>query len=98
MLVRWPTLAKKLYRLFCKPVFTVNLNVNIYTMDNILLYTKLSNLPDNMKAEVDNFIDVLLKKKNKKTSKNKAKFGSAKGIFKMEKNFDDPVDDFKDYQ
>ncbi len=66
-------------------------------MDNILLYTKLSNLPDNMKSEVSNFIDFLLNK-NKKPSKNKAKFGSAKGMFKMKKNFNDPIEDFKDYQ
>lgn len=66
-------------------------------MDNILLYSKLSNLPDNMKREVGDFIDFLLNK-NKTPSKNKAKFGSAKGMFKMNKNFDDPIEDFKDYQ
>jgi hypothetical protein len=66
-------------------------------MDNILLYTKLSKLPDNMKSEVANFIDFLLNK-NKKTKPYKPKFGSAKGVFKMKKNFDDPVEDFKDYQ
>jgi Protein of unknown function (DUF2281) len=66
-------------------------------MDNIILYTKLSNLPDSMKLEVANFIDFLLNK-NKKPSKHKAKFGSAKGMFKMKKNFDDPIDDFNDYQ
>ena len=68
-------------------------------MDNILLYNKLANLPENMKAEVSNFIDFLLSKnKPKKTTGNKPKFGSAKGAFKMKKNFDDPLDDFKDYQ
>lgn len=66
-------------------------------MDNLLLYTKLSNLPDNMKAEVLNFIDSLMNK-NKKPTKNKAKFGSAKGMFKMKNNFDEPIEDFKDYQ
>lgn len=66
-------------------------------MDNILLYNKLSNLPDNMKSEVSNFIDFLLSK-NKKPIKQKPRFGSAKGMFKMKKNFDDPIDDFKDYQ
>ena len=66
-------------------------------MDNTLLYTKLSKLPDNMKSEVANFIDFLLNK-NKKPGKPKAKFGSAKGMFKMKKNFDDPIEDFKDYQ
>jgi hypothetical protein len=66
-------------------------------MDNILLYSKLSNLPDSMKSEVSNFIDFLMSK-NKKPNKQKAKFGSAKGMIKMKKNFDDPIDDFKDYQ
>ena len=66
-------------------------------MDNILLYTKLSKLPDDLKSEVALFIDFLLNK-NKKLTKTKAKFGSAKGIFKMKKNFDDPIEDFKDYQ
>lgn len=66
-------------------------------MDNILLYTKLSKLPDHLKSEVALFIDFLLNK-NKNPKKTKAKFGSAKGIFKMKKNFDDPIEDFKDYQ
>ncbi len=66
-------------------------------MNNIFLYSKLSNLPDNMKIEVENFIDFLLNKNNKPT-KNKPKFGSAKGMFKMNKNFDEPIEDFKDYQ
>lgn len=66
-------------------------------MDNILLYSKLANLPDSMKSEVYNFIDFLISK-NKKPTKQKPKFGSAKGMFKMKKNFDDPIDDFKDYQ
>ena len=66
-------------------------------MDNILLYTKLSKLPDDLKSEVSNFIDSLLNK-NKKPGKAKAKFGSAKGMFTMKKNFDAPIEDFKDYQ
>lgn len=66
-------------------------------MDNTILYTKLSSLPDNLNSEVANFIDFLISK-NKKSLKQKPKFGSAKGMFKMKKNFDDPIDDFKDYQ
>jgi len=65
-------------------------------MSNTLLFNKLSSPPDNMKSEVEKFIDFLLK--NKKPSKKKPKFGSAKGMFKMKKNFDDPIEDFKDYQ
>ena len=66
-------------------------------MNNILLYNKLSHLPDNMKSEVSNFIDFLMSK-GKKHSKHKPKFGSARGMFKMKKNFDQPIEDFKDYQ
>ncbi|TAD92814.1 MAG: DUF2281 domain-containing protein [Bacteroidetes bacterium] len=66
-------------------------------MDNILLYSKLAKLPDSMKSEVSNFIDFLVSKSNKPT-KQKPKFGSANGMFKMKKTFDNPIDDFKDYQ
>ncbi|HUZ58514.1 MAG TPA: DUF2281 domain-containing protein [Hanamia sp.] len=66
-------------------------------MDKILLYSKLSHLPEHLKLEVSGFIDFLMSK-NKKPTKNKPKFGSAKGMFKMKKNFDDPIEDFKDYQ
>ena len=66
-------------------------------MDTILLYSKLSSLPDSMKSEVSNFIDFLVSK-NKKPKNSKPKFGSAKGMFKMKKNFDEPIEDFKDYQ
>jgi hypothetical protein len=68
-------------------------------MDSILLYSKLANLPEGMKTEVSDFVDFLLSKSNsKRPTRIKPKFGSAKGIFKMKKNFDDPVADFKDYQ
>lgn len=66
-------------------------------MDNIFLYSKLSRLPDNLKSEVSDFIDYLISK-NKKTTKKKPKFGSAKGMFQIKKNFDYPIEDFKDYQ
>ena len=66
-------------------------------MEGIHLYSKFSHLPDDMKAEVENFVDFLLSK-NKKPTKNKPRFGSAKGMFRMKKNFDDPIEDFKEYQ
>ena len=66
-------------------------------MDNTLLYNKLSQLQDDLKFEVANFIDFLISK-NKKSSKNKPMFGSAKGMFSMKNDFDNPIDDFKDYQ
>ena len=69
-------------------------------MENVILYTKLATLPENLKSEVSDFIDFLLSKEikdKKNTSIPKPKFGSAKGMFKMNDDFDEPLEDFKDY-
>ena len=66
-------------------------------MDNTLLYSKLSALPDNLKSEVLDFIDFLTTKAKKKSQKVKPKFGSGKGMFIMKPGFDEPLNDFKDY-
>ncbi len=66
------------------------------------LHQKLDLMPDNLKSEVEHFVDFLLTEKKKKQaqSKNnskKPKFGSGKGMFKMIPGFDEPLEDFKDY-
>ena len=66
-------------------------------MDTNLLYQKLATLPENLKVEVDHFIDFLKSKANDNPKKVKPKFGSGKGMFKMKPGFDEPLDDFKDY-
>ncbi len=68
-------------------------------MNNALLLNKLSVLPKNLQAEVADFIDFLLAKSNKPklTSTTIPKFGSAKGVFKMKANFEEPLEDFKEY-
>lgn len=66
-------------------------------MDNLLLYSKLALLPDNLKAEAGNFIDFLATKAKQKTKKNKPVFGSGKGMFIMKPDFDQPLEDFKEY-
>lgn len=53
-----------------------------------------------MKAEVADFIEFLeqkAKKGQKKANKPVPKFGSAKGMFVMQHDFDEPLEDFKDY-
>ena len=65
-------------------------------MDTLLLHSKLDSLPENLKSEVDKFIDELLNKEETQ-KKGKAKFGSAKGMFTMSDDFDEPLEDFKDY-
>ena len=69
-------------------------------MDNVLLYSKLASLPEHMKSEVAEFIDFLMlkaQKEKKDLTKAKPQFGSAKGMFKMSPDFDEPLDDFKEY-
>jgi uncharacterized protein DUF2281 len=70
-------------------------------MENVTLYSKLATLPEDLKSEVSDFIDFLLSKAVKEKQKNslihKPKFGSAKGMFKANADFDEPLDDFKDY-
>ena len=66
-------------------------------VDNILLYSKLSALPDHLKSEVEDFIDFLAAKSKKKQQKAKPVFGSGKDMFIMKPGFDEPLDDFKEY-
>ena len=65
-------------------------------MDTLQLHSKIDSLPENLKSEVDKFIDELLSKEDN-PKKGKAKFGSAKGMFTMSDDFDEPLEDFKDY-
>lgn len=67
-------------------------------MSDIDIYVKLATLPDDMKKQVDDFVDFL---KSKTSVKEKAsrprKAGLAKGLIRMKKDFDEPLDDFKEY-
>ena len=66
-------------------------------MDSISLYIKLNSLPVNLKKEVVDFIDFITSKK-KNTNKYKTpKFGSGKGMFVIKPDFDEPIEDFKEY-
>ena len=66
-------------------------------MDNIVLYSKLAALPDDLKAEVSDFVDFLATKRKKMKEKKKPKFGSGKGMFVVKPDFDEPLNDFKEY-
>jgi len=66
-------------------------------MTNIQLFSEISSLPAELKKEVSDFV-VLLKKKSQTGKKIKErKFGYSKGFFKVSNDFDEPLDDFKDY-
>ena len=52
-------------------------------MDNTMLYKKLATLPENLKAEVADFIDFLVQKNKQSGGYKKPKFGSGRGMFKI---------------
>lgn len=66
-------------------------------MDNVSLYNKINSLPENLKKEVQDFVEFLQTKTKKAPGKKPRAFGSLKGKIKMTEDFDAPLDDFKDY-
>jgi hypothetical protein len=66
-------------------------------MSTLSLHTKLETLPDNLKQEVADFIDFLLEKSTTRHKKIVPRPGSAKGKVKMSADFDERLDEFKDY-
>jgi len=75
-------------------------------MSTMALYSKFEALPDKLQQQVLDYIEFLLSRESKKPKtqkppksppKLKAGFGGAKGMFVMAPDFDEPLEDFKDY-
>ena len=66
-------------------------------METQFVYSKINQLPENLKSEVLDFIDFLLSKSKEQQPPTTPKFGSAKGMFIMKDDFDEPLEDFKEY-
>jgi hypothetical protein len=66
-------------------------------MNNVSLYNKINSLPENLKKEVQDFVEFLQTKVKKDSRKQPRAFGSLKGKIKMSEDFDAPIEDFKDY-
>ncbi|MCF0039320.1 type II toxin-antitoxin system VapB family antitoxin [Dyadobacter fanqingshengii] len=67
-------------------------------MTDLKLYTKLSKLPVQQKAQVVNFIEDLEKKSPSASGyKTKRLPGKAKGLIVMKDNFDDDIEGFNAY-
>lgn len=65
-----------------------------------LIISKIESLPDYYQQEVLDFSEFLLfKVKQKACFENHSRggFGSRKGDYIMSENFDDPIEDFKEY-
>lgn len=59
------------------------------------MYLKLVSLPENLRKEVDRFMDFLMSKSPAGTAKPlRRKAGLAGGLIRMRPDFDDPPDDF----
>ncbi len=65
-------------------------------MSNTELLAQFSTLPDHLKNEVADFI-AFLQQKNKPNIPKERKFGGLKGMFIMSSDFDEQLDDFKEY-
>ncbi len=66
-------------------------------MSDLQLYTEISSLPADLKQEVSDFVEFLkLKTKTSKALKER-QLGCAKGLITLTPDFDEPLDDFKDY-
>ena len=67
-------------------------------MTDFQLYNQITNLPPDLKKEVADFVEFLKLKKSKEPEKIKErKFGCAQGLFTMSPDFDEPLEDFKEY-
>jgi hypothetical protein len=67
-------------------------------MTDFQLLTKISTLPPDLKKEVEDFVDFLKSKASvQKPKKAKRQLGKGKGTVVIKDNFDDPIEDFKEY-
>lgn len=66
-------------------------------MTDLQLYSQITSLPADLKKEVSDFVEFLKLKAKPKTKPKERKFGYAKDFFKMAPDFDEPLEDFKDY-
>jgi len=66
-------------------------------MTDVQLYTEISSLPSELKQEVSDFVAFLKQKSKTKKNIKKRIFGYAKNSFIMSDDFDEPLDDFKEY-
>lgn len=76
---------------------------SVSEIDSISILNKINLLSLPLAKEAVDYIDFLLKEKNninikpKLKNKKPLKAGFAKGFFEMKPDFDEPLDDFKDY-
>ncbi len=66
-------------------------------MTDIQLYNQIAALPADLKKEVADFAEFLKQKSKTNKQIKERQFGYAKDFFKMVSDFDEPLEDFKEY-
>ncbi|MGI4871040.1 MAG: type II toxin-antitoxin system VapB family antitoxin [Janthinobacterium lividum] len=66
-------------------------------MSTTQLAEELDALPVNLREQAENFIAFLKTQAAQQHPSQKRQFGAYKGFFKMSDDFDEPLEDFKDY-
>jgi hypothetical protein len=66
-------------------------------MTNASLKFEINSLPKYLRDEVADFVSFIKNKKKGKTALKSREFGYAKGKIHLSKDFDSPLDAFKDY-
>jgi hypothetical protein len=68
-------------------------------MSDLSLYIKISSLPSQLKTEISDYLDFLVSKRlhKRKQTNQHPKAGCMKGTFTMSADYDEPLDDFKEY-
>ncbi len=70
-------------------------------MNSSTILTKYNSLPDDLKKQAEEFIDALVKKMSTRPTVGKIKkrkAGLLKGQVQMAPDFDEPLEDFNEYQ
>lgn len=66
-------------------------------MSTAQLISQIEALPDALKAEVEDFVAFLAQKQKTEIQIKQRQIGCGKGFFQMAPDFDEPLEDFKDY-
>ncbi len=66
-------------------------------MSDAALISHITALPENLKSEVADFVAFLEQKHRPEKKVKERQLGGLKGVFKMAPDFDEPLEEFKDY-
>jgi len=66
-------------------------------MTNTTLKLEINSLPIELRNEVALFVEFLKQKSKTDSTKKVREFGFAKGKIHLSEDFDDPIEDFKDF-